>query len=129
VEQGRPQQRVVPSALRQSGARDCKGFFCSFADAAGQGAAQRFYEWEERYQMRVSVARFPAGRDPGDLAHSDPEALRHAVEQAQPFLGFRVNRVLNSRKLQSPEDRALVAGEAMTVVNEHPNPNIVFEHR
>ena len=26
------------------------------ADAAGQGAAQRFYEWEERYQVRVSVA-------------------------------------------------------------------------
>ncbi len=94
------------------------------ADAAGQGAAQRFYEWEERYQVRVSVARFPAGKDPGDLAVSDPDALRDAVEHALPFLGFRVNRVLNSRKLRSPEDRAQVAGEAMALVNEHPNPEV-----
>ena len=94
------------------------------ADAAGQGAAQRFYEWEERYQVRVSVARFPDGKDPGELSVSDPEGLRHAVEQALPFLGFRVNRVLNSRKLRSPEDRAQVAGEAMTLVNEHPNAEV-----
>ena len=94
------------------------------AGAAGQGAAQRFYEWEERYQVRVSVARFPDGKDPGELSVSDPEGLRHAVDQALPFLGFRVNRVLNSRKLRSPEDRALVAGEAMAVVNEHQNPEV-----
>ena len=94
------------------------------ADAAGQGAAQRFYEWEERYQVRVSVARFPDGKDPGELSVSDPEGLRHAVDTALPFLGFRVNRVLNSRKLRSPEDRAQVAGEAMTLVNEHPNAEV-----
>ncbi len=94
------------------------------ADAAGQGAAQRFYEWEERYQVRVSVARFPDGKDPGELSLSDPEGLRHSVEQALPFLGFRVNRVLNSRKLRSPEDRAQIAGEAMALVNEHPNAEV-----
>jgi DNA primase len=94
------------------------------ADAAGQGAAQRFYEWEERYQVRVSVAQFPKGKDPGDLSVSDPDALRHAVDQALPFLGFRVNRVLNSRKLRSPEDRAQVAGQAMAVINEHPNREV-----
>ncbi len=103
------------------------------ADAAGQGAAQRFYEWEERYQVRVSVARFPGGKDPSDLSMSDPDALRTAVEQAAgstgkvsavgalPFLGFRVNNALNSRKSRSPEDTAHVAGLAMAVVNEHPN--------
>ena len=94
------------------------------ADAAGQGAAQRFYEWEERYQVRVSVARFPDGKDPGELSVTDPDGLRHAVDTALPFLGFRVNRVLNSRKLRSPEDRAQVAGEAMTLVNEHPNAEV-----
>jgi len=94
------------------------------ADAAGQGAAQRFYEWEERYQVRVSVARFPAGKDPGELAVTDPDALRDSVEHALPFLGFRVNRVLNSRPLRSPEDRAQVAGEAMALVNEHPNAEV-----
>jgi DNA primase len=45
------------------------------ADNAGQGAAERFYEWESRYKVQVSVAKFPDGKDPGDLASSDPEAL------------------------------------------------------
>jgi DNA primase len=94
------------------------------ADAAGQGAAQRFYEWEEKYQVRVSVARFPAGKDPGDLSVSDPDALKNAVEHALPFLGFRLNRVLNSRPLRSPEDRARMAQEAMTIVAEHPDQNV-----
>jgi DNA primase len=25
------------------------------ADSAGQGAAERFYEWEQKYQVQVSV--------------------------------------------------------------------------
>ena len=46
------------------------------ADAAGQGAAARFYEWERKYEVAVEVARLPRGKDPGDLAREDPDALR-----------------------------------------------------
>jgi DNA primase len=94
------------------------------ADAAGQGAAERFYEWEEKHQVEVSVARLPDGKDPGDLATSDPEALRSAVESPVPFLGFRVQRVLGARRADSPEQRARLAEEALAVVNEHPNENV-----
>lgn len=94
------------------------------ADAAGQGAAERFYEWEQRYQVQVSVARFPAGKDPGDLSLSDPAALSAAVDNALPFLGFRLNRVLNSKSVRSPEERARMAEQAMAVVNEHPNRDV-----
>ncbi|HEY3484490.1 MAG TPA: DNA primase, partial [Ilumatobacteraceae bacterium] len=94
------------------------------ADAAGQGAAERFYEWEQKYQVEVSVARFPGGKDPGDLAQSDPDALRAAVDGALPFLGFRLERVLSSTVAQSPEQRARLGEAAMVVINEHPNPNV-----
>lgn len=94
------------------------------ADAAGQGAAEKFYEWEKKYQVQVAVARFPDGKDPGDLANSDPEALAKAVDDAMPFLGFRVNRVVTGKPLRSPEDRARVAEQAMTVINEHPDVNV-----
>jgi DNA primase len=52
------------------------------ADKAGQGAAERFYEWEEKYQVQVNVARFPEGKDPGELSVTDPDALREAVDDA-----------------------------------------------
>ncbi len=94
------------------------------ADAAGQGAAARFYEWEQTHAVEVSVAKLPAGKDPGDLAQSDPAALAQAVDSAMPFLGFRLQRTLNSRPMDSPEHRARLAEEAMAVVNEHPNANV-----
>jgi DNA primase len=91
------------------------------ADAAGEAAAERFYEWERRYDMAVSVARLPAGRDPGDLASSDPAALRSSVEDPLPFLQFRVQRALAGRPPTTPEARARAAEAALAVVNEHPN--------
>ena len=94
------------------------------ADNAGQGAAERFYEWEQRYKVQVSVAHFPQGKDPGDLANSDPTALANAVANAQPFLGFRLQRVLDAGSVTSPEARSRTAEQAMAVINEHPDINV-----
>jgi len=91
------------------------------ADAAGQGAAARFYEWEEAHKVQVQVARLPQGRDPGDLAQQDPEMLVHSVADPVPFLKFRVDRTLVGQSKQSPEQRVRLAETAMAVVNEHPN--------
>jgi DNA primase len=91
------------------------------ADAAGQNAAARFYQWERELDLDVAVAALPDGVDPGDLASSDPDRLRAAVTEAVPFLGFRVNRVLNTASLDTPEGRARAAERAIDVVREHPN--------
>ena len=45
------------------------------ADAAGQGAADKFYEWERKYEVEVSVARFPDGKDPGELSVTRPRGV------------------------------------------------------
>ncbi len=54
------------------------------ADAAGQNAAARFYEWERKYDLDVAVAALPAGVDPGDLSRSDPAALRRVGRAGHP---------------------------------------------
>jgi len=92
------------------------------ADTAGQAAAERFYAWEQREQIDISVAAFPPGADPGDLARSEPAALKQAVEQAAPFLAFRVSRVLAAGDMRTAEGRARAAQVAMAVIAEHPNP-------
>jgi DNA primase len=91
------------------------------ADAAGQKAAERFFEWEQRYEVDVYVADLPRGVDPGDLAGSDPDRLRLAIEEAMPFLGFRVNRVLDAADLRTPEGRARAAEAAVAIVQSHPS--------
>jgi len=94
------------------------------ADSAGQGAAEKFYAWEKKYDISVSVARFPQGKDPGELSQTDPEALRAAVEDAMPFLGFRLQRLFEANPLRSPESRARLANKAMEMISEHPDPNV-----
>jgi len=91
------------------------------ADAAGQGAAERFYEWEKRLAVQVKVARLSGGKDPGDLAGSDPQGLLDSVVNAEEFLAFRVRRSLESQKIDSPEAKERALARAIAIINEHPS--------
>jgi DNA primase len=91
------------------------------ADAAGQAAAERFYQWEREHELEVEVAALPRGVDPGDLAQTDPDALVAAVEGAVPFLRFRVERALDAGDLRTAEGRARAAEAALDVIREHPS--------
>jgi len=91
------------------------------ADAAGRAAAERCYQWEQKFEVQFQVADLPPGRDPGDLWPSEAPALVAAVERAAPFLEFRVDRLLEAGDLSSIEGRARAAGAAAEIVAEHPN--------
>ncbi len=102
--------------------RFAKRFILAFdADSAGQAAAERFYEWEREHEIDVAVADLPTGVDPGELALSDPARLKAAVDEAVPFLQFRVDRVLSKASLDRPEGRAKAAEAALAVIAEHPS--------
>lgn len=91
------------------------------ADSAGQGAAEHFYDWERRFEAGISVVALPPGADPADLAQKDPERLRQAVEEAKPFLGFRLERLLATADLRNPEGRARAAEASLALIAEHPD--------
>ncbi|MGZ8762261.1 MAG: DNA primase [Acidimicrobiia bacterium] len=91
------------------------------ADAAGQAAAERCYQWEQKYEVQFQVADLPAGRDPADVWRDDPERLAKAVNAATAFLQFRIDRVLAAADLTSPEGRARAAEDLVPVLREHPN--------
>lgn len=91
------------------------------ADAAGQAAADRCYQWEQRFEVQFQVAALPAGRDPADVWLDDPAALVKAIEEAKPFLAFRIDRLLAAAELGSAEGRARAAETAAGLVAEHPS--------
>ena len=72
------------------------------ADTAGQHAAERWYQWEQKFDIEVKVAALPPGRDPGDLWREDPESLVKAAEGAQRFMQFKLDRVLAERRPHQP---------------------------
>jgi len=91
------------------------------ADGAGKAAADRFYEWEDRHNAEVFVAAMPEGADPGQLAEEDPAALTNAVATAEPFLSYRIGRVLDKSDLDRVEGRARAAANTGAIIAEHPN--------
>ncbi|MCP3989990.1 MAG: DNA primase [Actinomycetia bacterium] len=91
------------------------------ADAAGQNAAARFYEWEKAHDLDVAVVDMGAGVDPADLAQSDPARLVQVVTEARPFLEFRVDRAIDGVDRSTAEGRAKAAERAMAMVAEHPD--------
>ncbi len=91
------------------------------ADAAGQNAAEKWYQWEQRFDIEVKVAALPAGQDPGELWQRDPAALPKAVEGASRFAQFKVDRVLAAADLHSPEGRARAVEMVAPVLREIPS--------
>jgi DNA primase len=91
------------------------------ADDAGQNAALKIYQWEDSYEIRLSVADLPPGKDPADVGQESPEQLAAAVGNARPFLQFRLDRLLRAADLASVEGRAAAAKAAVALVAEHPN--------
>jgi DNA primase len=91
------------------------------SDAAGQSAAEKWYGWEQRYEIQLEVADLPAGKDPADVWRDDPSALVRALERATPFLQFRLDRVLAAAELATLEGRARAAEAGAAIVAQHPS--------
>jgi DNA primase len=91
------------------------------ADEAGQGAAEQYYDWEQRFEVDIRVASLPRGSDPGELGRRQPEALRRAVAEARPYLAFRLDRLLSQADLDTAEGRARAAVAAVALVGDHPS--------
>lgn len=101
--------------------RSAKRIVLAFdADAAGQAATERVHQWERTYGLDMFVAKLPTGADPGDLAASNPPALRRALSEAQPLHAFRAERILQRAELDSPSGRDRAADEAAEVLAVYP---------
>ena len=109
-------------------ARSAKRIVLAFdADAAGQAATERVHQWERTYGLDVFVAALPPDSDPGDLAASNPPALRRALDEAQPLHTFRAERILGRADLESPAGRDRAADEAAGVFAVYP-PEVLLDN-
>ena len=84
------------------------------ADSAGQEAMLKAAGLAAKLKLELRVVMLPAGTDPAELVQREgAEAMSAAVEQAVPFVRFRVERVLAGGDHGSPEGRdRMVRGTA-----------------
>ena len=86
------------------------------ADSAGQEAMLKAAGLAAKRKLELRVVALPAGTDPADLVQRDgAQAISSAVEQAVPFVRFRVERVLATGDHGSPEGRDRMVDELRPV--------------
>lgn len=86
-------------------------------DAAGQKAAMKAFEEDQRWAAQSYVAVAPDGMDPCDLRLAKGEhAVKALVEDAQPMFEFAVRTVIGRFDLETAEGRIQAARAAAPII-------------
>lgn len=86
-------------------------------DAAGQRAALRAFEDDQKFAARTSIAVSPGGMDPCELRLAEGDAaVRNLVDQALPLFDFAIRSTVARHNLDTAEGRAAALEEAAPIV-------------
>ncbi|MBT1002616.1 DNA primase [Paenarthrobacter sp. DKR-5] len=86
-------------------------------DEAGQKAALRAFEEDQRFVAQTFVAVEPTGADPCDLRqHSGDEAVRGLIQSRRPLFEFAIRATLKKHDLSTVEGRVGALRESAPVV-------------
>ncbi|MCM2388549.1 DNA primase [Streptomyces albipurpureus] len=97
-------------------------------DAAGQKAALRAFEDDQKFAAETSIAITPDGMDPCDLrlAQGD-DAVQKLVETRTPLFEFAIRQIVLRHNLETPAGRAAALDEAAPIVAGIKNGAIQHE--
>ena len=86
-------------------------------DAAGQKAALKAFEEDQRFVAQTYVAVEPSGMDPCELRqHRGDAAVQQLIETRRPLFEFAIQATLRKHNLDSVEGRIAALREASPVV-------------
>jgi DNA primase len=108
---------VVRRLLMDSDERRGEVIFTFDGDAAGQKAAMRAFEHEERFATQTFVAVEPSGLDPCELwMRGGDAAVRELVARRVPLVEFAIRGVLGRYDLNTAEGRLAALDAAAPLV-------------
>jgi DNA primase len=86
-------------------------------DAAGQKAALRAFEDDQKFAAETSIAITPGGMDPCELRLAEgDESVRKLVETRTPLFEFAIRQMVIRHNLETPAGRAAALDEAAPIV-------------
>ncbi|MEV5504958.1 DNA primase [Streptomyces orinoci] len=94
-----------------------KVIFTFDGDAAGQRAALRAFEDDQKFAAHTNIAVSPGGMDPCELRlDRGDEAVRQLVETSTPLFEFALRSVVGRHEVDTPEGQAAALEEAAPIV-------------
>ncbi|QLE71951.1 DNA primase [Streptomyces rectiverticillatus] len=98
-------------------------------DAAGQKAALRAFEDDQKFAAETSIAITPGGMDPCELRLAEGDAAVQAlVESRTPLFAFAIRQVVARHNLDTAEGRAAALEAAAPIVSNIKNTSIQHEY-
>ncbi|MCX4582286.1 DNA primase [Streptomyces sp. NBC_01481] len=86
-------------------------------DAAGQKAALRAFEDDQKFAAETSIAITPGGMDPCELRLAEgDDAVEKLVETRTPLFEFAIRHSVQRHNLETPAGRAAALDEAAPIV-------------
>ncbi|GAA3371303.1 DNA primase [Streptomyces sannanensis] len=96
-------------------------------DAAGQKAALRAFEDDQKFAAETSIAITPGGMDPCELRLAEgDEAVQQLVRSRTPLFEFAIRQIVKRHNLDTPAGRAAALDEAAPIVANIKN--IAIQH-
>jgi DNA primase len=118
-------RRLIGDDTRSGG----KVIFTFDGDGAGQKAALRAYEEDQRFVAQTYIALARGGMDPCDLRlqHGN-EAVKELIDSRQPLFEFKIRSELNDVDLNTAEGRVQGLRKAAPVVAQIRDPALRPEY-
>ncbi len=97
-------------------------------DAAGQKAALRAFEDDQKFAAETSITIAPGGMDPCDLRLAKGDAaVAGLVEARTPLFEFALKHIVARHNLENPAGRAAALEEAAPIIKKIKNVAIQHE--
>ncbi|MEU0374401.1 DNA primase [Streptomyces sp. NPDC006283] len=97
-------------------------------DAAGQKAALRAFEDDQKFAAETSIAITPGGMDPCELRLAEgDDSVKKLVESRTPLFEFAIRHMVARHNLETPAGRAAALDEAAPIVAGIKNVAIQHE--
>jgi len=118
-------RRLIGDDTRAGG----KVIFTFDGDGAGQKAALKAYEEDQRFVAQTYIALAPGGMDPCDLRlKQGDEAVRELIDSRQPLFEFKIRSELKDVELDTAEGRVAGLRKAAPVVAQIRDPSLRPEY-
>ncbi|MFE0045986.1 DNA primase [Streptomyces albireticuli] len=106
-----------------------KVIFTFDGDSAGQRAALRAFEDDQKFAASTKIAVSPGGMDPCELRLAEgDDAVRRLVEESTPLFEFAIRSVVGRHVVDEPEGQAAALEEAAPIVANIKDPSIRHQY-
>ncbi|MCD0482639.1 DNA primase [Streptacidiphilus sp. ASG 303] len=109
--------KIIRRLLMDTSAYRGETVFTFDGDAAGQKAALRAFEDDQKFAARTSIAVSPGGMDPCELRIAEGDAaVRKLVDNPVPLFEFAIRSTVSRHRVDTAEGRAAALEEAAPIV-------------